>query len=813
MSALDGIKVIEFGDGVAVGYSGALLAACGAEVIKVEPPKIGDSARYLPPFAEYGAAPESSGLNAFLSAGKSSVVLDLTTPDGAGAAQQLASGADIVLEAMGPGNADALGLGFKTLSVHNPQLIMAALSWFGNDGARRDWTASDAVVQALAGFIYPIGPAAGPPIIPGGYNAQITGGLTAFIAVTAALIGRHTGDDGVLIDQSILEAQTAYTESAGVRVAYDGPPSVRKGINKFTPTFPQTIYPASDGWIGVTALTPAQWRSCCDLVGAPELFNDPRFRSSEERSNNADTLDDLLIPLFAKRPALEWFHDAQARRVPFALVPTMAELATLDHFQERGVVARFEHPDLGVFSAPVIPWKLAGTPLKQGGVAPRLGQHTKHVLGSFNNQEPVQRDNPKGNPHTEGPSPLRDVRIVDLTMGWSGPLATRHLADMGAEVVKIEACQHPDWWRGWEHTAESLATQAHEKSPTFNQVNRNKLGVAINLTQPEGRALVLKLVARADAVIENQATGVMAKLGLSFEELKSVNPDIIMLSLPAFGAVGPWSGYRGYGSTVEHGAGLPYLTGEPDGPPIQTHVAYGDACGGMNAAAALLVALFHRKRTGKGQPIEISQVECMLQLGVHGGIAQGLNGAPPTRTGNRHPIFSPHGCFACAEPDTWLVIALTEDSQWPALCNVIERSDFENDTELATADGRRARQDDIEAAITAWCASVDADVAMEALQQAGVAAGAVRRPTELLHDPAYVARGFWLEVDRAHVGPKPHPLTPWRMNGQRGPIRVPAPLLGEHNRAVLQGILGMTDDEIAGLEASQIIGDQPIAAR
>jgi crotonobetainyl-CoA:carnitine CoA-transferase CaiB-like acyl-CoA transferase len=286
-----------------------------------------------------------------------------------------------------------------------------------------------------------------------------------------------------------------------------------------------------------------------------------------------------------------------------------------------------------------------------------------------------------------------------------------------------------------------------------------------------------------------------------------------MLSLPAFGAVGPWSGYRGYGSTVEHGAGLPYLTGDPDGPPIQTHVAYGDACGGMNAAAALLVALFHRKRTGKGQPIEISQVECMLQLGVHGGIAQGLNGAPPTRTGNRHPIFSPHGCFACAEPDTWLVIALTEDSQWPALCNVIERSDFENDTELATADGRRARQDDIEAAITAWCASVDADVAMEALQQAGVAAGAVRRPTELLHDPAYVARGFWLEVDRAHVGPKPHPLTPWRMNGQRGPIRVPAPLLGEHNRAVLQGILGMTDDEIAGLEASQIIGDQPIAAR
>jgi crotonobetainyl-CoA:carnitine CoA-transferase CaiB-like acyl-CoA transferase len=175
-------------------------------------------------------------------------------------------------------------------------------------------------------------------------------------------------------------------------------------------------------------------------------------------------------------------------------------------------------------------------------------------------------------------------------------------------------------------------------------------------------------------------------------------------------------------------------------------------------------------------------------------------------------VFTPHGCFACAESDTWLVLALTEDSQWPALCNVIGQPALGTDTALATADGRRARQDGIEIAINAWCAGVDADVAMEAMQQAGVAAGAVRRPTELLHDPAYVERAFWLEVDRAYVGPKPHPLTPWRVNGQRGPIRAPAPLLGEHNRVVLHDILGMTNEEIAGLEASQIIGDQPIAS-
>ena len=269
--------------------------------------------------------------------------------------------------------------------------------------------------------------------------------------------------------------------------------------------------------------------------------------------------------------------------------------------------------------------------------------------------------------------PLREIRIIDFTMGWSGPLATRHLADMGAEVIKVESCSYPDWWRGWETTAATLATAEHEKSPPFNQINRNKLGVAIDLRQAAGRELVLKLVARGHAVIENQATGVLAKLGLSYDKLSAVNPAIIMLSLPAFGAEGPWSGYRGYGSTVEHGAGLPHLTGAPGDPPLQTHVAYGDACGGLNAAAALLVGLYHQRRTGEGQRIELSQVECMLQLGVHATIAQGLAGAPPPRTGNRHPAFVPHGCFRCAEPDTWLVVAVVEAAAETALVDRNQR--------------------------------------------------------------------------------------------------------------------------------------------
>ncbi|MBT3333957.1 MAG: CoA transferase, partial [Rhodospirillaceae bacterium] len=319
MPALDGINVVEIGEGVALGYCGALLAACGADVIKIETPGQGDAVRRLPPFAPDVPAPEASGLHAFLSAGKSSVAINLDSPDGAALVQRLAGKADIVLDAMRPGGSADVGLGYEDLKAVAPDLIMVALSWFGADGGRRDWLGSDGVAQALAGFIYPIGQKHGPPIIPGGYFAQITTGLTAFIATMTALIGNQAGDNGTLIDLSIQEAQTTYTETAGVRLAYGGPQSVRKGINKFTPTYPQTIYPASDGWIGVTVLTPQQWRTCCELIGAPELIDDPRFLTAQTRSDLADELDEILIPLFAKRPALEWFHEGQARRVPFAM--------------------------------------------------------------------------------------------------------------------------------------------------------------------------------------------------------------------------------------------------------------------------------------------------------------------------------------------------------------------------------------------------------------------------------------------------------------------------------------------------------------
>ena len=378
--ALQGIEVVEFGDGVAVGYLGALLAAGGARVTKVEPPHRGDSVRHLPPFAELAPVPEASGMHVFLNANKQSVTLDLDGALSRRLAFEVASKANVVIEAMGPEKMNTLGLGHAERKAVNPALSMVALSWFGATGQRRDWHGSDAIAQALSGFIYPIGPAEGPPVIPGGYNAQITAAVTAFIPLMTALLAGLEKADGALIDQSILEAQITYTETSGVRASYDGASTPRKGLNNFVPTYPQTIYPAADGWIGVTVLTPLQWRACCEMLGAPELAEDPRFRTSQDRSLRAAELDPYLVPLFSKRPALEWFHEGQARRIPLALVPTMADLRELDHFDIREVLARFEHPDAGAFQAAAIPWKFAATPLRQGGRAPRLGEHSQVVL-------------------------------------------------------------------------------------------------------------------------------------------------------------------------------------------------------------------------------------------------------------------------------------------------------------------------------------------------------------------------------------------------------------------------------------------------
>ncbi|MGE0621083.1 MAG: CaiB/BaiF CoA transferase family protein [Pseudomonadales bacterium] len=404
--------------------------------------------------------------------------------------------------------------------------------------------------------------------------------------------------------------------------------------------------------------------------------------------------------------------------------------------------------------------------------------------------------------------PLSGIRIVDLTMGWAGPLATRNLADMGADVIKVESCERFDWWRSWEATPEWIADDGAEKSNQFNMVNRNKRAVTLDLEHPEGRRLLLELVATANAVVENYSGGVLPKLGLGYEVFRSVRSDIVLLSMPAFGSTGPWRLFRAYGSTVEQSSGLPHLHGHAEDPPTMLHVAYGDAVGGLNGAAALLTALRHQRRTGEGQFVDLSQAESLFPLAAHGILEYAASGTPPPRLANRSREFAPCGVYPClvaeGEPDRWLVIEVRTESQWQALIGLIP--DLRGFGDLPD---RLSRADAIDAVIGEWTRQRPARSSMLLLQENGIPAAATNAMSDLIGEPQLEARGYWQWLDRAVVGRQPNPSPPYRSGQAPMTIRQPAPTMGQHNREVLGGILGLSDDALAVLESQGVIGTKP----
>ena len=401
------------------------------------------------------------------------------------------------------------------------------------------------------------------------------------------------------------------------------------------------------------------------------------------------------------------------------------------------------------------------------------------------------------------PTLLAGVRVVDLSMGWAGPLAARHLADMGADVIKVEGCVRFDWWRGWEATQEWIDSDGAEKNPAFNMVNRNKRAITLDLATPEGAALLKRLVALADVVVENYSAGVLPKLGLDYAALAEVNPALVMISMPAFGTDGPWSGYRAYGSTVEQASGLPHLSGTPEHPPTMVHVALGDPVGGLNGAAALLTALRARKHTGRGQYLDLSQSQSLFPLGIQGILAQSATGEAPPRLGNRSPRYAPHGVYPCAGDDEWITIAVLTEAQWLAFAAHTGITGF------GDAEDRLARVDELDRAVAAYTENQVAELLAGELQTVGVPAAQVASSLELASDAHLAARGFWKLLQRDVVGELPHPAAPYRVGDAPFDIDRPAPTLGQHNREVLTELLDLGDAEIDALERRGVIGNKP----
>ena len=758
---------------MALAYCGKLFADFGATVWKAEAPG-GDPLRRQPPLVGNEGA-----VFAWANTNKRGIT---ATPARLAA---LLPGCDLLLDARPPAERAATPLGTNL-----PGLVSMAISPFGESGPYRDFLANDAVLRGMAGVYFTTGPEAGPPALHGGDAGEVMGALAAFIGAAAALHGRAAG--GRRLETSLLEANLAVAEYH-IAQAVMTPDHVRRfGVNKHFPTSPQGVFPCAEGWLGVTIVTPAQWRGFCDMVGLPELGRDPDLVVGPNRMARAAELEAQFVPRLLTRSAQSWFEEALTRRLPFVEVPDMARLLALPAHRARSAFGTVEVGGAR-FEGPALPQYLTRTPPLRHGRAPLAGEHDA-LAAPAPLPQPAAR--------AEG-LPLAGMTVLDLSMGWAGPVCTRMLGDLGARIIKVEACAYPDWWRGVDPRPAFFAEKQYEQNSRFNALNRNKLGISLDLTQPEGVALVKRLVRLSDAVVENYAAEVLPKLGLDYPVLRQERPDLVMVSMAAFGSTGTWKDARAYGSTLEHASGLPSVSGQADWPPMTNHLAYGDPVGGHNAAAALLVALLHRQATGEGQHIDLAQVECMFPLVAPFIVAQSVTGAPGGRLGNRHPGMVPHGVFPCAAPDSWLVLAAQDQAAWGRLARLLGREDLAG-LDLAA---RRAREAELEALVAAWSHSRTDEAAMAEAQAAGLQAGVCRHPALLHEDPQLRLRQVFQPTERAFVGSHRQLSSAFRPEGAGPlPVRGAAPTLGQHNAAVLGEILGLSAAELAALATAGIIG-------
>jgi crotonobetainyl-CoA:carnitine CoA-transferase CaiB-like acyl-CoA transferase len=798
MGALSHLRVVEIGSAAATSYCARLFADFGATVSKVEPLQ-GDPLRTTAPLTPKG----QSAWFAFLNFNKSSVALDPANAGDAARLAELIRDCDIMIDGRDIDAADCPAFDLAALKRDNPGLIHLEASWFGQEGPYGNFAAVDSTIRALTGLIKLVGPADGPPMHAPDFQTGILAGLWGFVSAASSVLGRMRDGRGRSSALSVFESSIAVSEYIMFESFSRGDIMRRIGVNRFWPTFPVGIYQARQGWIGITTVTPAQWRGFCEMLGLHDLHDDATLFLGIDRLAHIEEIERKIIPKLKQRTAQEWFAEGLQRKIPIVPVPAIGDLIADEEKKRRGAIVPIKIGDETGFTAGSMQ-RLTGTPPRCGGAVPAIGEQQPASEPAGNT---VART-PAPQPHDSNRLPLEGIRVIDFSMGWAGPICTRTLADLGADVIKIEAIQYPDWWRGVDRRPAYVLEQMYEKSMRYCIMNRNKRGITLDLTRPQGLDLARRLIADADLVVDNYSVEVLPKLGLGYEVLSRINPKLVMMSMSAFGAGSIHRDCRAYGSTLEQGSGLPSVVGDADGPPVMSHTAFGDAVGGLNGCAAVLTALIHAGLTGNGQFIDLAQIECMIPFAAPWITVHSIDGKAPEKYGNRHPNFVPHGCFPCAGDDNWIVIAVSSDAMWPKLCKLLGRGDWAADGTLKTAAGRRRIESEIEVAIVDWTSTRDPEEAMNALQAAGIASGVARLPIDLLKDRQLHARGFIQEIDRAFIGRHPQPSMPFREAGQPYAIRSAPPTLGEHNREILGSLLGLSDAEIDRLARDGIIGTE-----
>ena len=504
----------------------------------------------------------------------------------------------------------------------------------------------------------------------------------------------------------------------------------------------------------------------------------------------------LCRAFFARHSKQELFDYGMQQGVTLAPVNTLTELLELEHLDTRDYWRQIHLPN-GQSARFAGHWyKPSHSSPSVHCEAPALGADTDAIRAELD-ASPASRVWPEPvNSHL----PFGELKVADFSWVGVGPITSKYLADHGADVVRVESANRPDVLRGNGPFKDAIP--GIDRSQFFGDFNTSKRSLSLDLKSSAAIEIARKLISQSDVLIESFAPGAISRMGLGYEAIRALKPDLIMISTCLMGQTGPIASMAGYGYHAGAIAGYYEVTGWPDLGPSGPWVAYTDTIAPRFIQTLLAAALDHRRRTGEGCYIDVAQIEASLHFLSPELLDLQLNSVEATRIGNRSRYVAPQGCYPCAGADQWCAIGVDTDDQWQTLCKIMGRADWANDNRLATNALRLQHQDELDTAIEQWTASQQPPELMARLQAGGVPAGIVQRSSDLLRDPQYDERSFYRYLDHAEMGNIPYAGHPYRIRGYNNGPRFAAPALGQHSFEILSDVLQMTDEEIGDAYAS-----------
>jgi crotonobetainyl-CoA:carnitine CoA-transferase CaiB-like acyl-CoA transferase len=772
---LDDVRVVDLTDDYGA-FTSRVLGDLGAEVVRIEPPGGGRGVRRAP------VAGDGTGLHhAYRNAGKTIVTLDAAVRPARDAVDDLLAAADVVIVARDGWAADRGDFSAEAIAARHRPLVVVALTPFGLTGPAADWQATELVTQAMAGVIYRAGIPELPPVAAPGSYCEDIGAVTAAMAAMIALFqarrdGARENGVGQMLDVAAVLALAQCTDTALPLWSLLQNDQVRLGAGLYP------LFSCTDGLARlVLPMTPGDWRKLIEWLGSPPEWTGPDWEKAMLGPDERAQILARLPARFAASTRDEVTADGDANGIRITPVLTPAEVLDNEHSRARGTFAQL---DVANGRTGAVMAGLFGVDGERGAVS-----------GSARRVEQPPRWSARG-PVAPAPAdpalPLAGVLVLELGTGVAAPEAGRVLAEWGAEVVKVESRRRPDFQR---------AVMGGDMNPAFASPNRAKLALGADISHPEGRALVERLLPQVDVVLENSATGVMDRLGFGWDALSAANPRIVLVSSQLYGNRGPWAWRKGYGPSARAVGGLTWLWAHGPDAPRGVQVIHPDHLAGRLGALGAVAGLLARDRTGRGCRVDTAQFEVVAALLGDLLLAESLEPGAALPVGNRSSEHAPWGLYRCADDgtlETWLALSVTSDDGWAAVQSVA--GDVLPTVEKwRTVAGRLADVDAVDAAVGSWLRGVDPAEMERALQAVGVAAAQALHPRIQASHPQFVARGFSVPIDQPRLGPLVFEGPAFIGTRAGSPRCGPAPLPGQHSAQVCRDLLRLSDAEIAHL--------------